>query len=382
MQQYLQLLKDIKSKGTLKPPARENMPDSLSLFGYQMRFNLAEGFPIMTTKKVKFSNIVTELLWFLRGDTNIKFLNENGFTLWNEDAYNYYCKQIDKANEGIRNGTVKSSWSAFMPMSFEDFIKKVTTEPLSELDSDSDLPGYIFGDCGFQYGRVWRRWETNERSGEIGLGLFACVPGEIDQIKRVYNSLKNSPQGRRHIVSAIDPAHDDDLALYWCHNLFQFNCRPLTDGNKIHYLTEKYGCIPEFDKKEDNEKEWDLIPNYYLDCQFYQRSGDTFLGVPYNTSSYALLTHLFCKLLNMIPGDLIHTFGDVHIYDNHQEQVKEQLSRTPDKLPTLDLSSIDLLLNESSDFDHIINSLEISDFWLKGYNPQKAIKGKLSTGLK
>lgn len=370
MKQYIDLLNTIKSDGTYKPAARENMPGTQSLFGHQFRCKLSNGFPLLTTKKIKFKNVVTELLWFLRADTNIKYLNDNGFYQWNEDAYNYFCKKCKE--NGIE------------PYSFEQFVENIQQGKLGSII----IPGYTLGDCGFQYGRVWRNFGSVDIATPSGPAQLKGT----DQIKGLIKSLKNSPEGRRHMVTAVDPVNDTNLALYWCHSLFQFNCRPLTLREKFEW------CVK--DKKHQNDNTWlnyydfekfeldvetqslniDSVPRYYLDCQLYQRSADVFLGVPYNIASYALLTHILAKMCNMIPGDYIHTFGDVHIYDNHKEAVELQLSRECRPLPTLKM-------NENIDWNYILEThdfhkLDPMDFTLEGYDPHPFIKAELSTGMK
>lgn len=394
MKQYLDLLKTIKERGTYKPAARENMPGTQSLFGYQFRHNLQEGFPLLTTKKMFWKGVVVELLWFLRGDTNIKYLVDNGVNIWNEDAYQYYLKKCKEYN--VEDGV----------LSFDDFINKIKNDeaPTSLIS----VLNYTLGDCGFQYGKVWRQWDKWVDSSGIdnGVGVDSCI--NVDQIKNLINQLKKNPESRRHLVTAIDPAHDTDLALYWCHALFQFNCRPINYFQRIN-LAHKLDLIvkPELTGTgEDNnpyvhrvlmrdgkqaqdvidaghlEAYFDKnnIPKYYIDCQLYQRSADVFLGVPFNIASYALLTHVLAKICNMIPGEFIHTFGDVHIYDNHKEAVEEQLKRTPTELPYLQIdSTLDFQVQE---LDTIVTLLNTYDFVLLNYNPQAAIKAELTTGLK
>lgn len=398
MQQYLDLLKIIKEKGTHKPAARAGMPGTTSLFGYQFRHNLQDGFPLLTTKKMFWKGIVVELLWFLRGDTNIKFLVDNGVNIWNEDAYNYYLK-LNKKLSIISDHN--------FPMSFDNFIEKIKkrdrNNPVSDFDSE-----YTLGDCGYQYGKVWRNWVGGQEFShyEPGFGDLIKVyrTKKIDQIKNVINSLKNNPESRRHIVTAIDPAHDQDLALYWCHAMFQFNCRPLTVEERfsIWFNIKKPNrdVVDYYDDKSFEEitkmLDEDIIPKYHLDCQLYQRSADVVLGVPFNIASYALLIHIIAQVCNMIPGEFIHTFGDVHIYDDHMEAVNEQLTRIPGILPTLRFSdefkmSVDringkLPIFKISDIFEIsietyLNNLTFDDFILDNYYPQPPIKAKLSTGL-
>jgi thymidylate synthase len=233
MQQYHDLLKHILEKGTDKTDRTGT--GTKSVFGYQMRFDLAKGFPLVTTKKVHLRSIIHELLWFLKGETNIAYLKDNGVSIWDE-------------------------WA----------------------DSEGEL--------GPVYGKQWRRWEG--KNGQV-----------VDQIASLVQEIKNNPDSRRLIVSAWNVAELPQMALMPCHSLFQFY---VADGR--------------------------------LSCQLYQRSADVFLGVPFNIASYALLTHMIAQVCQLEPGDFVHTFGDVHIYSNHFEQVKLQLSRQPFPLPTLQLN--------------------------------------------
>ena len=378
MKQYLDLLREIKEKGTHKDAARANMPGTTSLFGHQMRFDLSQGFPILTTKKVSFKNIVTELLWFLRGDTNIKYLIDNGCNIWNEDAYNYYVKIASKNLGKEANNIYHHNGDGTLRMySFEEFIEVVKGENYEEAKKVSSYKNYVLGDCGKQYGWLWRKWQGIHQD-ENGY----TTPDNIDQIKELISALKSNPLGRRHIITAWNPATLEDMALNACHCFIQFNCRPLNTEERWE-LWHKSPLTPiNLQKGIDDELNRICdecnIPNYYLDCQMYQRSGDAIIGVPYNISSYALLIEILAKICNMIPGDFIHSFGDVHIYDNHIDAVNEQLTRTPDVLPKLKINEP---LDGVWDFDEMINYIQIADFKLEGYNPQPAIKAELSTGL-
>jgi thymidylate synthase len=263
MQNYLELIKKIQTEGVDK--SDRTGTGTRSIFGYQMRFDLAQGFPLVTTKKCHLKSIVHELLWFLSGDTNIAYLKRYGVKIWDEWA---------DAN----------------------------------------------GDLGFVYGYQWRSWP-----GKSGHG--------IDQISAVIDSIKNNPDSRRHIVSAWNPALIDEMALPPCHALFQF-----------------------------------YVANGKLSCQLYQRSADVFLGVPFNIASYALLTMMVAQVCDLEVGEFIHTFGDAHLYNNHQAQVKEQLSREPRSLPIMKL-------NKSV---KDIFAFQYEDFTLEGYDPHPAIKGQVS----
>ncbi|HLO61771.1 MAG TPA: thymidylate synthase [Azonexus sp.] len=230
MQQYLDLMRHVLDNGNDK--SDRTGTGTRSVFGWQMRFDLSQGFPVMTTKKLHLKSIIHELLWFIQGDTNIKYLQDNGVRIWDE-------------------------WA----------------------DENGDL--------GPVYGKQWRRWETPD--GRL-----------IDQITQLVHSLKHNPDSRRHIVSAWNPGDVDSMALPPCHCLFQF-----------------------------------YVANGKLSCQLYQRSADIFLGVPFNIASYALLTMMLAQVCGYQPGDFVHTFGDAHLYANHFEQAKLQLSRAPRPLPTM-----------------------------------------------
>jgi thymidylate synthase len=263
MQQYLDLLKYVMENGTDKNDRTGT--GTRSVFGYQMRFNLSEGFPLLTTKKLHTKSIIHELLWFLKGDTNIKYLKENGVSIWDE-------------------------WA----------------------DEQGDL--------GPVYGQQWRSW--------------AAADGKaIDQVSNVIEQIKKNPDSRRLIVSAWNPADIDKMKLPPCHALFQF-----------------------------------YVLNGKLSCQLYQRSADIFLGVPFNIASYALLTRMMAQVCNLKPGEFIHTFGDAHIYSNHFEQANLQLSRTPRKLPSLNMNP---LIKNIFDF-------KFEDFSIINYDPHPAIKASVA----
>jgi thymidylate synthase len=263
MKQYLDLCKHVLENGTNKEDRTGT--GTISTFGYQMRFDLQEGFPLVTTKKLHLKSIIHELLWFLSGDTNVKYLQENGVRIWNE-------------------------WA----------------------DENGEL--------GPVYGHQWRSWPTPDG-------------GSIDQISSLINQIKNNPNSRRLIVSAWNVADVDNMALPPCHCLFQFY---VADGK--------------------------------LSCQLMQRSADVFLGIPFNIASYALLTMMIAQVCDLEPGEFIHTMGDTHIYTNHLEQVKLQLTREPRPLPTMKINP------EVKD----IFGFRYEDFTLEGYDPHPHIKGAVS----
>jgi thymidylate synthase len=263
VRQYLDLLQHVLGQG--RPREDRTGTGTKSVFGYQMRFNLAEGFPVVTTKKLHLKSIIHELLWFLAGDTNVKYLQDNGVRIWNE-------------------------WA----------------------DENGDL-GHI-------YGYQWRSWPTPEGKS-------------VDQISQLINEIKNNPTSRRLIVSAWNVGELDKMNLPPCHLLFQF------------YVNEGK-----------------------LSCQLYQRSADIFLGVPFNIASYALLTMMVAQVTGLEPGDFVHTFGDAHIYNNHMDQVRLQLSRTPFPLPQLKINP-----NVKSIFD-----FKYDDFELLNYKSHPHIRGEVS----
>ena len=263
MKQYLDLMRHVLEHGDEK--SDRTGTGTRSVFGWQMRFDLAQGFPLLTTKKLHTRSIIHELLWFLRGDTNIAYLKENGVSIWDE-------------------------WA----------------------DADGEL--------GPVYGKQWRRWATADGRS-------------IDQIARLIDGLKNNPDSRRHIVSAWNPGEIDGMALPPCHALFQFH-----------------------------------VAGGRLSCQLYQRSADIFLGVPFNIASYALLTMMVAQVCGYRPGDFVWTGGDCHLYSNHVDQAREQLSRTPRTLPTMKINP------EVTD----LFAFRFEDFTLEGYDPHPHIKAPVA----
>ncbi len=263
MRQYLDLVQRILDDGV--PKDDRTGTGTLSVFGHQMRFDLAAGFPLVTTKKIHIRSVVAELIWFLRGETNVKWLHDHGVTIWDE-------------------------WA----------------------DDNGDL--------GPIYGHQWRSWPTPDG-------------GQIDQLRRIVDQITTDPDSRRHVVSAWNVADLDRMALTPCHALFQF-----------------------------------YVAQGRLSCQLYQRSGDVFLGVPFNIASYALLTHMVAQVTDLEPGEFVHTLGDAHLYRNHLDQAREQLGRTPRELPRLWLDPT----------RRDIDEFEIESVRIDGYDPHPAIKAPIA----
>ena len=298
MKQYLELLSRIKTEGVVKTDRTGT--GTKSVFGHQMRFDLSQGFPLLTTKKVFLKGIIHELLWFLNGDTNIKYLVDNGVHIWDNDAYRYYNELCVK--EGV------------LPVAMEEFLRT------AQEGIESPIEGYRFGDLNHVYGYQWRSWPRP--NGEA-----------IDQIQQAVDLICKNPDSRRIIVSAWNVADVEQMALPPCHTLFQF------------YVAEGK-----------------------LSCMLYQRSADTFLGVPFNIASYALLTMMMAQVCGLEAGEFIHTTGDTHLYLNHLEQVDEQLSRTPRALPKMRINP-----DVKSIFD-----FKYEDFTLTDYEPYPTIKAPMS----
>jgi thymidylate synthase len=304
MRQYLDLLEDIKDNGVSK--TNRTGTDQIGVFGRQLRFDLSRGFPAVTTKKLFMRGIIHELIWFLKGSTNIKYLVDNDVHIWDEWPYRHYLMEQGKA--------VPDSSSQDWKSGIKEFTEKIKQDE-----------GFAekWGELGPVYGYQWRNWPTPDHR-------------HIDQIKRAVDLVKNQPDSRRIIVSAWNVSDIDEMAkagIPPCHLLFQFY---VADGK--------------------------------LSCQMYQRSADTFLGVPFNIASYSLLTMMMAQVTGLKPGDFVHTFGDTHLYINHLEQVDLQLSRKPRPLPQL-------IINPSV---KDIDGFKYEDFELVNYNPHPAISAPIA----
>ncbi|MFK4565680.1 thymidylate synthase [Enterococcus sp. UD-01] len=310
---YLELGRKILTEGHLKEDRTGT--GTKSIFGYQMRFDLAEGFPLLTTKRVPFGLIKSELLWFLKGDTNIRYLLQHNNHIWDEWAFERYIKSADYQGPDMTDFGRRVLVDEEFKESYEHEHKKFCDAILND-----EAFAAKYGELGNIYGAQWRHWETKD-------GSF------IDQLQNVIEMIKKTPDSRRLIVSAWNPEDVPSMALPPCHTMFQFY---VNDGK--------------------------------LSCQLYQRSGDVFLGVPFNIASYALLTHLIAHETGLQVGEFVHTLGDAHLYMNHVEQMEEQLSRDIRSFPTLTLNQ-----EKQSVFD-----FEMEDIVIEGYDPHPAIKAPIA----
>ncbi|MCP8968961.1 thymidylate synthase [Ectobacillus ponti] len=312
-QAYLDMCRHILENGTKKEDRTGT--GTLSVFGYQMRFDLQKGFPLLTTKRVPFRLIVSELLWFLKGDTNIRYLLQHNNNIWNEWAFKKWVESPDYTGPDMTDFGRRSQQDEEFGKVYEEQLELFKQRMLE----DGEF-ARVYGELGPVYGKQWRDWQTTR--GE-----------SIDQIRDVIAQIKRNPDSRRLIVSAWNPEFVADMALPPCHTMFQFY---VADGK--------------------------------LSCQLYQRSGDTFLGIPFNIASYALLTHLIAHECGLAVGEFIHTSGDAHIYVNHLEQVQEQLNREPRPLPSLQLNA-----GKQSVFE-----FDVEDIQLIGYDPHPTIKAPVA----
>lgn len=310
--QYQDLVRKVLNEGTKKED--RTGVGTLSIFGHQMRFNLQKGFPLLTSKRVPFGLIKSELLWFLRGDTNIRYLLENNNHIWDEWAFKNYIESDAYEGPDMTDFGRRALIDETFKVQYDEEMTKFQNEILTNDDFSER-----FGHLGDVYGKQWRAWQL--RNGDT-----------LDQIKIVIDQIKTNPDSRRHIVSAWNPEDVPSMALPPCHTLFQFY---VADGK--------------------------------LSCQLYQRSGDIFLGIPFNIASYALLTHLIARETGLEVGDFVHTIGDAHIYSNHLEQVKLLLERDVRPLPQLVIQS-----------EAKLDQIESNEIKVENYNPHPSIKAPIA----
>lgn len=341
-EQYLNLVNEILEKGVEKDTRAGK---TLSLFGKQLKFNLKEGLPMLTTKKMFAKGAIHELLWFLKGDTNIKYLIDNGVHIWDDDAYRYFLQTICK-KPGAGNAMDK-----------EEFLKHVLIGDEWHFFADKS---YRFGDLGPVYGHQWRNWNG------------------VDQVKELIDKLRNNPDDRRLMISAWNVSSIPDMALPPCHYSCQFYTKEMTFKEREQYVIDHYadGTVVYYPNDiERSNKIFDNagVPKRKLSCMFQMRSNDIGCGTAFNWLSYALMTHIIAQCVNMDVDELIYTVGDAHIYKNHIEPLKEQLARNPHlyALPTLWLNP------EKKNID----DFTYDDIKIIGYKSYPAIKLQLNVGL-
>lgn len=356
-EQYINLLSEIYNEGTYSN--NRTGINTRKIWGAQIHVDLLhEGFPLLTTKKMHWKSVVHELLWMIKGDTNIQYLLKNGVTFWTEWPMKHYN---DAATE-----------LKVMPV--------LTQKAFEQKIINDDEFAKTWGSIGrYGYGGMWRHFPfyTQEDKFKSSTGVIGCSAehwtfGEVDQLVKVIDELKTNPDSRRIIITAWHPYHSnnrEDALLPACHNYIQFGTEELTWHERLEIAREKDSRNENmYNKYSDEDFDRAGIPKYRLNCYFNMRSSDTFLGLPFNCAFYALFTHLIANQLNMIPSQLVYTAADVHLYENHLEQVKLQLTRDIRKLPRLNIKT-----PGKSIFDIKFEDIEIID-----YNPHPAIKGEVA----
>jgi len=357
--QYTDLLQDILNNGVTKQDRTGT--GTLSVFGRQIRHKMSEGFPLLTTKKMPFRLIATELLWFLRGDTNIKYLVDNDCHIWDGDAYKAYQNRDGKCYCGHTNtcdcGDILK----------EEFIDKIKTD---------DEFAKKWGKLGPIYGKQWRSWEHNTGDTWVGMSYKSSVKTKIDQIQNLINDLKTNPDSRRLMVNAWNVGELDQMVLPPCHYGFQVYTRELSAQERLEWVKTNLPNVEVngFVTDDEYSHKWvetlgNNIPTRAISLMWNQRSVDTFLGLPFNIASYGLLLEIIAKEVNMVPDELIGNLGDTHLYLNHLDQAKEQLNREPYPLPKLFFKY---------GKETYIDDYELDGFILKDYQAHPHIKAPLS----
>jgi len=355
---YQELLQDILGNGIKKKDRTGT--GTISVFGRQIRHKMSEGFPLLTTKKMPFKTITTELLWFLQGNTNIKYLVDNNCHIWDGDAYKNYLHKVIRDKDIVhylKSYSVDANGvPTIEPYSQEEFINKIKTDG-----------GFAnkWGDLGPSYGKQWRKWGNDE---EYHNGSEYVWYGPHDQIQNLINDIKTNPDSRRLMVNAWNVGEIDQMVLPPCHYGFQVYTRELSLEERLQVWNIKFGFTNEEQKNQfDPNVHLDThgVPTRAISLMWNQRSVDTFLGLPFNIASYGLLLMMIADEVGMIPDELIGNLGDTHIYLNHIEQAKEQIGREPMKLPTVHVR------------DGIFCS-SIGDVVLENYESHPSIKAPLS----
>jgi thymidylate synthase len=361
--QYFELLNHLLKNGVTKKDRTGT--GTISVFDYTMRFNMSEGFPLLTSKKMFTKGVIHELIWFLRGDTNIKYLVDNDCNIWNGDAYKNYLKHNDEvSNYWIKkNPEIESRWK---PYSQEEFINKIKTD---------DEFAKKWGELGPVYGKQWRDWtvyksnghQWSDRDKDTAYYINNGIKSNIDQIANLINYLKTNPDSRRLMVSAWNVGDIENMVLPPCHYGFQCYTQEMNSYERKMWWCESLGKnISYAEDLEETELDSLNVPKRRLSLKWIQRSVDSLLGLPFNIASYGLLLHLLAKEVNMVPNELIFSGGDVHLYTNHIQQAKEQLKRQTFDLPTLELTNTSL------------DDLKYEDVKILNYQSDKVLKAELS----
>ena len=369
--QYQALLQDILDNGVEKKDRTGT--GTISVFGRQIHHKMSEGFPLLTTKKMAWKTMVTELLWFLRGDTNIKFLIDNNCHIWDGDAYkNYSSYVVEEWEAGAINELeveeliVEESNDgkniSYRKLTKEEFINKIKTD---------DEFAKQWGELGPIYGKQWRSWGRVTYDNDHRNGFY----NPIDQISNLINDLKTNPDSRRLMVSAWNVGELDQMVLPPCHYGFQVYTRELSVEERLSLWDKRFGFANEEQQNQFNPDvhlDTHGIPKRAISLMWNQRSVDTFLGLPFNIASYGLLLEIIAKAVNMVPDELIGNLGDVHLYSNHIEQAKEQIGRTPYELPKLGKDYRD------GEYNKDLTDFVPDDFYLIDYQSHPTIKAPLS----
>jgi thymidylate synthase len=357
--QYQELLQDILDNGSTK--SDRTGTGTISVFGRQIRHKMSEGFPLLTTKKMAWKTMVTELLWFLRGDTNIKFLVDNGCHIWDGDAYKNYCKNADEGTFSRKWLKLEESFDGFFTN--EEYSLYTQEEFINKIKTDDEF-AKKWGSLGPVYGKQWRDWNSSEAEFE---GLSG-----IDQIQNLINDLKTNPDSRRLMVTAWNPADLEASVLPPCHYGFQVYTRELTFNERCEYAINE-GWMSPFGTLDFPETHYALdhakTPKRAISLMWNQRSVDTGLGLSFNVASYSLLLMMIAKQVNMVSDEVIGNLGDVHLYLNHIDPIKEQLTREPYPLPTVKIS--DRVVSDVSEYT-------LDDIILENYQSHPSIKMPLS----
>jgi thymidylate synthase len=371
---YQGLLEDILQLGVEKKDRTGT--GTISVFGRQIRHKMSEGFPLLTTKKMHWNSVVVELLWFLRGETNIKFLLDYDCHIWDGDAYKNYLHKVIRDKDIVKYLKSYSRDTEGVPTielySKDEFIERIKND---------DEFAKKWGELGPIYGKQWRSWKSFDTSWDY---QEDWLTSGVDQIQTLINDLRTNPDSRRLMVSAWNVGELDQMVLPPCHYGFQVYTRELSESERFNWYGNKIDSHMHHDHivQEMNQEN---VPTRSISLMWNQRSVDTFLGLPFNIASYGLLLEIIAKEVNMVPDELIGNLGDVHLYSNHIEQAKEQISRTPYELPTVKITERNWYMHEKvkehlgeKTLDEKLKSYRPDCFELIGYESHPKIKAPLS----